>query len=1105
MESAPIPDDDGERLAELAQLGIIDAPQDEQLDRINAAAAQYFGSSISLVTLVDRDRQIFKSKFGLDITQTSRDISFCSHAIVADGPFIVADARVDERFADNPLVTGQPEIGFYAGYPVKGPGGHRLGTFCIIDQQLRTLNDAELTMLQVFGEATQNRIAQMARTQWLGSPAQLLAAATNAAGIGLWEWDIASDVLRWDDKMYALYGIEAADFTGSYDLWAAGLHPDDRDEAGAVLERALTGDGEYDTQFRVVWPSGETHWIQSKATVIRDESGNPTSMLGLNWDITTPKAIEAELAAAAARDATAAFMGHVEAAISELPFVLYGVGLSEETRAGRWLLGDSERLVGVSKTDFDAGADILSNVFPDDRADSARRRADTDAESDGGEHAEVPGVTSFSEQIRVVGRDGSEKWIQHFAKFDYVARTETGALLDIDIEKRFALKQNESEKMEALGRLAGGIAQDFNNILGAIANFATLARDAAGGDAAIQADLGQIIAATERADTITRQLLTAYRPSVALHMTDLNQRVAALKKFLSTAVGAAVRLRVQRCDGQAMVLIDPAELDRVIINLALHARGAMPSGGDLDIIVSRVEGQPGDSNVVARLTVSDNGVGMSPDAVQRVFEPFRATGEFVPDGGLGLFTSFGIIKEAGGTILCDSVEGVGTTFTIDLPLLEVDAPATEDSDIAADVADRTRLPAPPGAESPEPSVSLRADAGSSILLVDDDPALRMSTIRVLEREGFVVTAVSTVKAAREALQAGDVDLLISDLRLPDGDGMDFAREVKHTHEGLPVLLWTGQPTIEAATRAVRQGVAGFLIKPVSARDLIRAANDAIGEARQLRLRNRLMASQMGSNEFLAELSEAEGALAGLAKVEEAFAAALSSLHVHFQPIVHADDSSVFGYEALLRCNGSLFASTPRFIAAAELLGRIGDVGFAVRGAVADVLTARPGQAPTIFVNLHPSEVRADVLGIAAEPLLPFATQIVLEITEGAALAPDLELKDNLARLRESGYRIAIDDLGEGYAGLSSLVRVNPDIVKIDMSLVSNIDRTPLKQDIVSAIIGMARPHRILVVGEGVETEAERATLRELGCDLLQGYLFAEPGPPFVESRTAFDD
>ena len=224
----------------------------------------------------------------------------------------------------------------------------------------------------------------------------------------------------------------------------------------------------------------------------------------------------------------------------------------------------------------------------------------------------------------------------------------------------------------------------------------------------------------------------------------------------------------------------------------------------------------------------------------------------------------------------------------------------------------------------------------------------------------------------------------------------------------------------------------------------------------------------------------------------------------FQPIVRAGDGSVFGYEALLRCDEPALSSPARLLAAAEVLGRVDDVGRVVRAGVAAAMLAEPDRLDSIFVNLHPMEVRADLLAEMTDPLLAVADRVVLEVTERASLHPGPKLDEELSRIRTLGYRLAVDDLGEGYAGLSSLVHMRPDIAKIDMSLVRDVDRSPLKRDIVAALVDMARRSGIVVVAEGIETVDERDTLVDLGCDLLQGYLFAKPGPPFPVPRTSFE-
>jgi EAL domain-containing protein (putative c-di-GMP-specific phosphodiesterase class I) len=187
------------------------------------------------------------------------------------------------------------------------------------------------------------------------------------------------------------------------------------------------------------------------------------------------------------------------------------------------------------------------------------------------------------------------------------------------------------------------------------------------------------------------------------------------------------------------------------------------------------------------------------------------------------------------------------------------------------------------------------------------------------------------------------------------------------------------------------------------------------------------------------------------------------------------------------------------LAAAQVLGRQADLGRRIRAAVSATLREYPERSEVIFVNIDPAELGDGMLTDSSDPLLPFARRVVLEISERAALfGADSGLEKRLARLREHGYRLALDDMGQGYAGLSSIAIVRPDIVKIDTSLVRDIQRSPLKRDIVVSVLQAALHAGIIVVAEGVESVGERKVLFELGCDLMQGYLFAMPGPAFPE-------
>lgn len=225
---------------------------------------------------------------------------------------------------------------------------------------------------------------------------------------------------------------------------------------------------------------------------------------------------------------------------------------------------------------------------------------------------------------------------------------------------------------------------------------------------------------------------------------------------------------------------------------------------------------------------------------------------------------------------------------------------------------------------------------------------------------------------------------------------------------------------------------------------------------------------------------------------------LAAMTMHYQPIVHASTRARFGYEALLRSTDKSLPHPGAILDAAERLERIPTLGRAVRAQAAKTIAAAPAERGVVFINLHLLDLFDKQLTSSFAPLSKVASRCVLEITERTSLEGQLDLRYRVAELRELGFKIAIDDLGGGHARMSTFTLLDCDFVKLDMSLVRDVDKHPMKQRLIKSVTELCREQGITIIGEGVETEAEAKVLVELGCDLLQGYLIAKPALPFVD-------
>ena len=372
-----------------------------------------------------------------------------------------------------------------------------------------------------------------------------------------------------------------------------------------------------------------------------------------------------------------------------------------------------------------------------------------------------------------------------------------------------------------------------------------------------------------------------------------------------------------------------------------------------------------------------------------------------------------------------------------------------------------------------------------VLVVDDDPDVLAVYTEILTENGFAVDAASDGFRAIEHLRAGSYDVILSDISMPGMDGIQFLRAVRDFDLDVPVILSTGNPALETAVRAVEEGAFRYLFKPVGASEL----EEVVRRAARLHALARL------KRQSLDLLGQGRWSLGDRASLEPRFERALQTLWMAFQPIVAPSTHSVFAYEALVRSDEPTLPMPSELFRAAERLGRIADLGLSIRRKVAEALQNAPVDV-LLFVNVHPLNLNDEQLYSPSGPLSRVAKRIVIEVTERASLDTIPDIRGKIAALKSLGFRLALDDLGAGYAGLGALTQIEPDVVKIDMSLIRNVDAHPTKQTVIRSMATLCRELDMRMVAEGVETEAERSTLAGLGCDLLQGFLFGQPEAGF---------
>lgn len=753
-----------QRLEALERYRIMDSGREEAFDEIAAFAAEICDTPIAIVSFIDAHRQYFKSEVGLGVSEVPLDSSFCRHVLLEDDFVIVPDATDDPRFACNPLVTSDPHLRFYAGALLKTSAGLAIGTLCVFDVRPRDLTERQrralkrlaaqvMTQLELrvaldareaVNADLERRVAEKARERavtWQVSPDLL--SVMNAGG------RIESVNPAWRAKL----GWSEEDLVGSK-IWDL-LHPDDIGETRKLLaasrsedpvvkfeNRHRCKDGSYRTLSWFAVPEGDRIYASAR-------------------DVTDDRIADEALRQAQARQRILSESSYQLQALMGLD----GTILEVNTTLLEAIAATRDEILGTSV--WDAPWFVRTEGVPS----LVREWVET-----------ARNGTTTRREISLVLPTGEER---HYDFSIRPALDDTGNVaslvqqaMDITTRRQAEDALRQSQKMDAIGQLTGGVAHDFNNLLTVIRGSIDLLARPGLAEEKRARYIDAISTTCDRATRLTGQLLAFARRQALQPVTfDASLSVGALRDMIKTLTGSRVVVDVVLVESDCWVNADPSQFDTALVNLAVNARDAMNGEGRLEMVVHHVSSVPCIRTHAAReadyvaISVSDSGSGIAPAVMERIFEPFYTTKDIGQGTGLGLSQVFGFVKQSGGDICVSSELGRGSVFTIYLPLSKAPRHAvamTTEGDAAID------------------------GSGTRILVVEDNEdvgSFAMQTLRELGYETVLVTSGTAALAELDGERSYDV--VFSDVMMPGISGIELGQEVRRLYPDLPVILTSG--------------------------------------------------------------------------------------------------------------------------------------------------------------------------------------------------------------------------------------------------------------------------------------------------------------------------
>jgi len=816
MPPVIIPKNEAARLAALMSCNVLDTADDPAFDSITQLTAELLDVPICLVSLVDETRQWFKSRYGLDMIEISRDLSFCAHAILQDETLVIEDATKDERTCDNPVVTGKMGTRFYAGHPLILDDGHAVGTLCIIDTKPRSISNKELSILQrLAGQVTEllHLKREATRSSLAEFDASSLRQSLNEHTL-FCITDRAGRIVDLNDGFCKVSGYSRAELLGKdYRMLNSGHHSE---AFWGDMCRTIHAGKHSRAEVCIRAKDGSLHWVDSINIPRTDAEGKITGVVSFCFDITDKKRVESELARA---------LAVMESQQERLEHAVEG------TSDGLWDWPDVEgqyewwsphlfSLLGYEPDAFPVTTDLFASMLhPDDREPCFKNVKDA-----------LEGRKNFDVEFRMKTKDRGYRWFRSRAK---VYRVEgkpvrmAGSVSDIQSIRDAIDLANQASK--AKSDFLANMSHEIRTPMSAILGYS----DLLGGELAN--DPVQAAEAIRTIQSNASHLLTVINDILDVSKIEAGQMaVEAIRTSPSQIISEVLSLVRPRAESKGVrvsvqydtpfpefIQSDPTRLRQILLNLMGNAIKFTEVGS----VTIHASCDPAAQKL--QLNVVDTGIGMSHEQCKIIarFNAFSqadsSTTRRFGGTGLGLCISNALAEMLGGRIVVSSVEGKGSTFTATLATGELAGVNMLDPSEAS-LNRRKQYDAAPQISAS--SLNEKPLEGMKILLAEDGPDNQRLISFHLKKAGAVVTICENGRVAAETLESASGQslphLVLMDMQMPELDGYGATGRLRQGGFTLPIIALTAHAMAGDRQKCMDAGCDDYLTKPIEKRLLI---------------------------------------------------------------------------------------------------------------------------------------------------------------------------------------------------------------------------------------------------------------------------------------------